>query len=198
MQKWELLILRGLELRPLGRPARSLSLYRLSYCGSNDKVVPILIYLSTILFKDWWRTEGIASALLISAPDGGERAASCSGRFFSRDKRSRYQLRTRLSVAQRQSGRCAEVTFLYRELNLDSAAQPALTATEVFLLLLIQPIASWIKELPSKTWSHFPLPWIKPRFRGPAGPHSNWGIPALTDSTNRKLNQGVTKQGAWR
>jgi hypothetical protein len=154
MQKWELLILRRLELRPLGRPARRQSLNRLSYRGSNDKVVPILNYPSTALFKDGWRTEGMASALLISAPDGGEREASCSGCFFSRDKSSRYQLCTRLCVAQRQSGRCVEVTFLYRELNPDSAAvQPVHTGTEVFLLLLIQPLASWIKELPSKTWS---------------------------------------------
>jgi hypothetical protein len=34
MEKWKFLTPPGLELRPLGRPARSQSLYRLSYRGS--------------------------------------------------------------------------------------------------------------------------------------------------------------------
>jgi hypothetical protein len=34
MDKWKFLTLSGLELRPLGRPARSESLYRLSYPGA--------------------------------------------------------------------------------------------------------------------------------------------------------------------
>jgi hypothetical protein len=39
MEKKELLTLPGLELRPLGRPDRNQSLYRLSYPGSLDKLV---------------------------------------------------------------------------------------------------------------------------------------------------------------
>jgi hypothetical protein len=37
MEKRKLLTLPGLELRPLSRPARSLSLFRLSYPGSLNK-----------------------------------------------------------------------------------------------------------------------------------------------------------------
>jgi hypothetical protein len=37
VEKRKFLTLPGLELRPLGRPARSQSLYRLSYPGSNNK-----------------------------------------------------------------------------------------------------------------------------------------------------------------
>jgi hypothetical protein len=36
LKKRKLFTLLGLELRPLGRPARSLSLYRLRYPGSNE------------------------------------------------------------------------------------------------------------------------------------------------------------------
>jgi hypothetical protein len=35
MEKWKFLTLPGLELRPLGRPARNQSLYRLRYPGSS-------------------------------------------------------------------------------------------------------------------------------------------------------------------
>jgi hypothetical protein len=41
MEKWKLLPLPGLELRPLGRPACSQSLYRLSYPGSH--IITIII-----------------------------------------------------------------------------------------------------------------------------------------------------------
>jgi hypothetical protein len=37
VEKRKFLILQGLKLRPLGRPARSQSLYRLSYSGSQKK-----------------------------------------------------------------------------------------------------------------------------------------------------------------
>jgi hypothetical protein len=36
VEKRKFLFLLGLELRPLGRPARSLPLYRLRYPGSSD------------------------------------------------------------------------------------------------------------------------------------------------------------------
>jgi hypothetical protein len=39
MEKWKFLLPPGLELRPLGRPARSQSLYRLRYPGSCGRVV---------------------------------------------------------------------------------------------------------------------------------------------------------------
>jgi hypothetical protein len=39
VEKGKFLILPGLELRPLGRPARSQSLYRLGYPGSNSDCI---------------------------------------------------------------------------------------------------------------------------------------------------------------
>jgi hypothetical protein len=47
MEKGKFLTLTGLELRSFGRPARSQSLYRLSYPGSYE--VTILTYLLTYL-----------------------------------------------------------------------------------------------------------------------------------------------------
>jgi hypothetical protein len=42
VEKRKFLTLPGLELRPLGRPARSQSLYRLSYPGSyKGKAIPV-------------------------------------------------------------------------------------------------------------------------------------------------------------
>jgi hypothetical protein len=41
VEKRKFLALPRLELRPLGRPARSQSLYRLSYLGSKGKAVPV-------------------------------------------------------------------------------------------------------------------------------------------------------------
>jgi hypothetical protein len=38
VEKRKFLILPGLELRPLGRPARSQSLYRLSYLGVEERI----------------------------------------------------------------------------------------------------------------------------------------------------------------
>jgi hypothetical protein len=38
LEKRKFLTLPGLELRPLGRPARSQSLYRLRYPGSQDNI----------------------------------------------------------------------------------------------------------------------------------------------------------------
>jgi hypothetical protein len=43
MEKWKFFTLPGLELLPPGRPARSQSLYRLSYPGSLTHLVPRLI-----------------------------------------------------------------------------------------------------------------------------------------------------------
>jgi hypothetical protein len=53
----EMLPLPGLELRPLGRPARSQSLYRLSYPGSQTPHrIPTYVYylflLKSIIFWD--------------------------------------------------------------------------------------------------------------------------------------------------
>jgi hypothetical protein len=59
MEKWKFLTLSGLELRPLGRPASSQSLYRLRYGGSLRKVrrcktisreTNILLLKSNIIF----------------------------------------------------------------------------------------------------------------------------------------------------
>jgi hypothetical protein len=45
VEKRKFLILPGLELRPLGRPARSQSLYRLRYPGKNEKRIVIKHFL---------------------------------------------------------------------------------------------------------------------------------------------------------
>jgi hypothetical protein len=42
LEKWKFLTLPGLELRPLGRPARSQSLYRLSYPGSGSSIISLI------------------------------------------------------------------------------------------------------------------------------------------------------------
>jgi hypothetical protein len=44
VKKRKLLTLAGLELRPLCRPARSQSLYRLLYPGSYLTVIPVLLF----------------------------------------------------------------------------------------------------------------------------------------------------------
>jgi hypothetical protein len=41
LEKRKFLTLEGLELRPLGRPARSQSLYRLRYSGSLEKTCKV-------------------------------------------------------------------------------------------------------------------------------------------------------------
>jgi hypothetical protein len=48
MEKRKFLTLPGLELRPLGRPARSQSLYRLNYPGSLVIVKAILLSKNTV------------------------------------------------------------------------------------------------------------------------------------------------------
>jgi hypothetical protein len=50
VEKRKLLTLSGLELRPLGLPARSQSLYRLRYPGANIKIDIKVIVLKGI---DW-------------------------------------------------------------------------------------------------------------------------------------------------
>jgi hypothetical protein len=44
LEKRKFLTLLGLELRPLSRPARSQSLYRLSYPGSRNRPIRLEIY----------------------------------------------------------------------------------------------------------------------------------------------------------
>jgi hypothetical protein len=50
VEKREFLTLPGLELRPLGRPARSQSLYRLNYPGSYTKMLLPIINSQTISY----------------------------------------------------------------------------------------------------------------------------------------------------
>jgi hypothetical protein len=49
MERRRFLTLPGLELQPLGRPARSQSLYRLPYPGSSDGISHIFIKLFLLL-----------------------------------------------------------------------------------------------------------------------------------------------------
>jgi hypothetical protein len=54
VEKRKFLTLPGLELRPLGRPARSQSLYRLSHPGSHHKTVKqvhVLLKVITLNIK---------------------------------------------------------------------------------------------------------------------------------------------------
>jgi hypothetical protein len=46
VEKRKFFTLLGLELRPLGRPARSQSLYRLRYTGFPDKLRTIAYYIT--------------------------------------------------------------------------------------------------------------------------------------------------------
>jgi hypothetical protein len=55
MEKWKFLILPGLEPRPLGRPARSQSLYRLRYRGS----IIVITYKSNAISVTPWRPVGL-------------------------------------------------------------------------------------------------------------------------------------------
>jgi hypothetical protein len=54
VEKRKLLTLPGLELRPLGRPARSQSLYRLSYRGQLVKIQPVVLW--TVIFGHRYST----------------------------------------------------------------------------------------------------------------------------------------------
>jgi hypothetical protein len=48
MEKLKFLTLPGLELRPLGRPARSQSLYRQSYCSPFSKLANCFQHLAAV------------------------------------------------------------------------------------------------------------------------------------------------------
>ena len=100
-------------IRSPDRPARSESLYRLSYpsppyqdrsqyyyCGSN---VSVLDYAPH--HKGKWRTGGITLPILTSALDGGEWFASQSCCFTLREQSPQHQLNTRLGNTQIKPGR---------------------------------------------------------------------------------------------
>jgi hypothetical protein len=55
LQERKFLILQGLELRPLGRPARSQSLYRLRYPGSSVK--PDIVLKISATYRDAHHTD---------------------------------------------------------------------------------------------------------------------------------------------
>jgi hypothetical protein len=67
VEKKKFLTLPGLKLRPLGRPARSQSLYRLSYLGSYEMLVLVLITLHI----------GVGCAEVASTFQGAPPSASC-------------------------------------------------------------------------------------------------------------------------
>jgi hypothetical protein len=79
VEKRKFLTLPGLELRPFGGPARSQSLYRLSYPGwdrrSRSKKKKVKLH------EHVWESGGIAPSFLTSALVGGEWSASRPGRF---------------------------------------------------------------------------------------------------------------------
>jgi hypothetical protein len=54
MEMWKFLTLPGLEPRPLSRPARSQSLYRLRYPGSYSEDLLFIFYLCSFII--FWRT----------------------------------------------------------------------------------------------------------------------------------------------
>jgi hypothetical protein len=75
MKKRQFFILPGLELRPLGRPARSQSLYPLRYPGSLEEIgVDVRILLKWMLKLGWGSTAQNRAqcwALANAVPDSG-------------------------------------------------------------------------------------------------------------------------------
>jgi hypothetical protein len=97
MKKLQFLTRPGLELRPLGRPARSQSLYWQRW-----------YYLTVTLWRLWGRVKAWLHHSWPSALDGDARSVSRPSRFTRGDRTHRYSPNRGLGGLQSRSGRCSE------------------------------------------------------------------------------------------